>query len=276
MTNKVIFDISLDELVFEHRNKAYGAYMLRKNYDEHMMKAFLSACAFFVMIVCSPYVIQALKGQSVVELCDYLGPEVIIYDFNHEVAHPVPPPEAAQAKHAAAELTGLLDYKVKPDDQATIETVVPTQESLIDKIIGPSTTTGDPGGSDPSLGSSGNGGVEAAFTPVIELPEEVHKYVSEMPSFPDGEAALFRYIADHVRYPALARENSIEGRVVISFIISKTGAIEQVKVVRGIGGGCDEEAARVIQNMPHWKAGKHNGRAVAVSYTIPVSFQLIH
>ena len=95
-----------------------------------------------------------------------------------------------------------------------------------------------------------------------------------MPSFPDGEKALMEYLAKNIKYPSIARENGIEGRVIVGFVVSKTGNIEQVKVIRGIGGGCDEEAAKVIKSMPNWTPGKHNGKAVPVSYTVPVSFKL--
>ncbi len=98
--------------------------------------------------------------------------------------------------------------------------------------------------------------------------------VQQLPVFPGGDAALFKYIAENIKYPAIAKENGTQGKVVLSFLISKTGQISNVQVLRGVGGGCDQEAIRVVNNMPDWSPGKHNGVPVNVRYTLPVSFKL--
>ncbi|MCI1265079.1 MAG: energy transducer TonB [Saprospiraceae bacterium] len=77
-----------------------------------------------------------------------------------------------------------------------------------------------------------------------------------------------------MKYPAIARENDIQGTVVVQFVVAKDGDITKVNVVRGIGGGCDEEAVRVVKSMPNWKSGKHNGKAVPVNFTLPIKFKL--
>ena len=95
-----------------------------------------------------------------------------------------------------------------------------------------------------------------------------------MPSFPGGEEALMKYLGTQIKYPVMARENGISGRVYLSFYVDKDGKVKEVKVLRGIGGGCDEEALRVVRAMPDWKPGRQNGRNVAVYYNVPVSFNL--
>ncbi len=103
---------------------------------------------------------------------------------------------------------------------------------------------------------------------------EIFQIVEEMPSFPGGEAKLMEYIANNIKYPQIARETGIQGRVFVGFVIEPDGSVSNVKLLRGIGGGCDEEAMRVIKSLPKWKPGKQRGKAVRVSYQIPVFFKL--
>ena len=104
--------------------------------------------------------------------------------------------------------------------------------------------------------------------------DTVYQIVEEMPKFPGGEKALMDYVSNNVKYPEEAKNKNIAGRVFVSFVVEKDGSIGEVKVLRGIGGGCDEEAARVINSMPKWKPGKQKGEAVRVSYQIPIYFKL--
>ncbi|HUH32344.1 MAG TPA: energy transducer TonB, partial [Daejeonella sp.] len=98
--------------------------------------------------------------------------------------------------------------------------------------------------------------------------------LEKYPEFPGGQDAFNKYISRNLRYPMMARENSISGRVFVSFIIEKNGSLSNIQVVRGIGGGCDDEAVRVLKNSPLWAAGMQNGQKVRVAYTIPIFFQL--
>lgn len=104
--------------------------------------------------------------------------------------------------------------------------------------------------------------------------QEIFQIVEEMPSFPGGEAKLMEYVAKNIKYPQIARETGIQGRVFVGFVVEPDGSISNVKLLRGIGGGCDEEAMRVIKSLPKWKPGKQRGKAVRVSYQIPVFFKL--
>jgi len=104
--------------------------------------------------------------------------------------------------------------------------------------------------------------------------QEIFKIVEEMPSFPGGEAKLMEYVAKNVKYPQIARETGIQGRVFVNFVVEPDGSVSNVSVLRGIGGGCDEEAMRVVKNMPKWKPGKQRGKPVRVQYMLPVNFKL--
>ena len=120
---------------------------------------------------------------------------------------------------------------------------------------------------------------EYDFTPPeIEEEEiveaEIFKVVEEMPEFPGGAAKMLEYIQKNIKYPMMARESDIQGRVFVNFVVEPDGKISNVEVLRGIGGGCDEEAVRVVQSMPSWKPGKQRGSAVRCAFTVPIIFKL--
>ena len=120
---------------------------------------------------------------------------------------------------------------------------------------------------------------EYDFTPPeIEEEEiveaEIFKVVEEMPEFPGGAAKMMEYIQKNIKYPMMARESDIQGRVFVNFVVEPDGSITNCSVMRGIGGGCDEEALRVVQSMPNWKPGKQRGSAVRCSFTVPIIFKL--
>ncbi len=120
--------------------------------------------------------------------------------------------------------------------------------------------------------------IEEYVAPEIEeeevVEQEIFQIVEEMPEYPGGEKSLLEYVGKSVKYPQIARESGIQGRVFVNFVIEPDGSVSNVKVLRGIGGGCDEEAVRVIKAMKKWKPGKQRGKAVRVSYTLPVNFKL--
>ncbi len=115
---------------------------------------------------------------------------------------------------------------------------------------------------------------EPAATPLELDSNQVLMLVEEMPEFPGGMAALSAYVSQHLRYPKEARKQDIEGRVLVTFVVEKDGSISDVRVLRGIGGGCDEEALRVVQQMPAWKPGQQGGKPVRVKFTLPMRFKL--
>lgn len=117
------------------------------------------------------------------------------------------------------------------------------------------------------------------YIPVEEDDDEqeeaqIFTVVESMPSFPGGDAARIRYLNENIKYPQMARESGIQGRVFVTFVVERNGAVSDVRVLRGIGGGCDEEAIRVVNSMPKWKPGMQRGKPVRVSYNLPVKFTL--
>ena len=129
------------------------------------------------------------------------------------------------------------------------------------------------------ISSEDNNTDTVVIAPPVQVEEEeeevVFMIVETMPEFPGGQQALFKFLSENVKYPAIAQENGIQGRVICQFVVNKDGAIVDVEVVRSGGdASLDKEAVRVIKSMPKWKPGKQRGKAVRVKYTVPVNFRL--
>ncbi len=120
--------------------------------------------------------------------------------------------------------------------------------------------------------------IEVYVPPVREEEEvvetEIFTVVESMPEFPGGAEQMMAFIAKNIKYPPMARESGIQGRVFVNFVVEPNGSVSNVKVLRGIGGGCDEEAIRVVESMPKWTPGRQRGKAVRVSFNLPVRFTL--
>lgn len=269
MEQKDYMKLSMDDIVFEKRNKSYGAFLLRKIYDSNMTKASIRAFILFIIMISTPMIIDMVNGIIHKRAEKEIMKEVVLAEPPPlDAKKPPPPPPPKVEPPPIKDQIKFVPPKVKKDeDVKEEEPPPPTIEELKDKEIATETKKGDEHGIDASL-------VEPP--PVVEekKEEEVFKFVEQMPAFPDGEAAMLKYIREHVKYPAIAKENGIEGTVVIQFVVTKDGDIQKVVVARGIGGGCDEEAARVVKSMPNWKPGKHNGKPVPVSFTLPIRFKL--
>ncbi|MFO8129574.1 MAG: energy transducer TonB [Bacteroidales bacterium] len=114
----------------------------------------------------------------------------------------------------------------------------------------------------------------------VEVEEEVVEeapifmVVESMPEFPGGTENLYKYLGENIKYPQMAKESGIQGIVYVTFVVEKDGSVTDVRVLRGIGGGCDEEAIRVVESMPKWNPGKQRGKSVRVQYNLPVKFIL--
>ena len=170
-------------------------------------------------------------------------PEEIIPITEQKVKPPPPPPpkQVTQIKIVEddVEVDEDIDIDVEADDDTEVEEYIPPEEDE------------------------------------EEISEaEIFTVVESMPEFPGGMGELMKFLAQNIKYPPLAKESGIQGRVFINFVVEPTGKISNVKVLRGIGGGCDEEAVRVVESMPSWKPGKQRGKAVRVSYNLPVKFTL--
>ena len=171
-------------------------------------------------------------------------PEEIIPITEQEEKPPPPPPpkQVVKIKEVSndADVDNDIDIDVEADENTAVEQYVPVQQEEEE--------------------SSDD--------------QQIFMVVESMPKFPGGEVALHKYLAENIRYPEMAKESGIQGRVFVTFVIEKDGSVTDVKVLRGIGGGCDEEAVRVVKNMPKWTPGKQRGKPVRVQFNLPVKFTL--
>lgn len=258
----------MDDIVFEHRNKSYGAFMLRKLYAKHMTQAMFFSCSLFCLL----FLINAKSSKS-----DKLLDPYIIgcqFDDNKSIILRSPPEYAAprQINESKADPTHVVEDKKIVEEKITKSNndILPfTNSSSVGDGIG-----------DISAQTGNNGLDTNAGIMVTKVPEPVKEkevavtFAEEMPEFTGGYAKMVDYLMKNLKYPSLARETGIQGRVVLSFVVAKDGRLQDISLIRGIGGGCDEEAIRVVSKMPTWKAGKHNGKYVPVKFTLPISFRL--
>jgi protein TonB len=250
-----------DEIVFEHRNKEYGAYELRKRYNKHMNTAFIIAISVFVISVSVPAIMDFL--DSIVPAEADTNVELTLVDappLDKDVPPPPPPPDPPPPVQETIKFTPPVVTE-EPIDEKDI----PPPQDEIKVQVGTETKEGT---GDIELPTEGDGKEE------VEAPQQIFTIVEQMPEFPGGEEKLFEYLGKNIKYPSMARENGITGTVYVTFVVEGNGEISDVKKLRGIGGGCDEEAMRVVKAMPSWKAGKQNGKSVRVQYNLPIKFTL--
>ena len=174
-----------------------------------------------------------------------------------------------KADNTTEEIVPITEQKVKPPPPPPPKTV--TQIKIVNNNVKVNTDV------DIDVEANTNTKVAEYVPPEEEdvIPEQhIFMVVEQMPAFPGGQGALMKYLAEHIKYPELAKESGIQGRVFINFVVEPDGSIDHVKVLRGIGGGCDEEAVRVVKSMPRWIPGKQRGKPVRVSFNLPVKFAL--
>lgn len=247
-----------DEIVFENRNKEYGAYSIRKKYNRTLLLGFIIG----IVVLSAAIIIPYFKASAMQKVAQQKEREVIAVMENLDqpeeirVEAPPPPPPAEtqqQIKYVAPEVVD----SIKPEDEVQLMTMDETVETIQDEEVVEV--------------------VEVVEEEVEEYkpPAEVFVIVEEMPTFPGGTEALFKFIYDNIEYPRDALENGIEGNVVVRFCVTYKGKIEQSEVIRGIHPSLDAEAVRIINTLPTWNPGKQAGNPVNVWYTLRVQFQLL-
>lgn len=257
------------DIIFDGRNKTYGGYELRKNYSRRATKAITLVLSAAVLLIGAHAIASGLKPDEVVTLAQ-VERTIEMQDLTPDIPDPPPPPMPPEPVPPAPSLVWTPPVIVENED---VPEPPPTQEELKDKVISTVKVDGEPGGSDitPPIIGGGTGPATGVVTAPPPPPEAPMEYVDQMPEF-NGNVS--EYLARNIQYPVSAREAGISGKVTIQFVVNEDGSISNAKVLRGIGGGCEEEAIRVINAMPKWKAGKSNGKAVKVFFRLPVTFKM--
>lgn len=256
------------ELVFQGKNKEYGAYVLRGESDKRHNKAMIIVAIITVIGFSIPKILEFVKSKQVQK--EEFGPTVMTQfkpaevKDNHikkvESLEP-PPPIKNSVKFTAPVIKD--DKDVSEDDELKSQDEVNTAKG----IISIATVVG---------GDDVNGKDIADLKEVVTQVEveKTYEAVEQMPTFPGGDAELLKYISDHIKYPAIAAENNVSGTVTLRFVVTKTGAVGEVIVVRSLDSACDREAVRVVKSLPNFIPGKQNGSNVSVWYTLPVKYRL--
>lgn len=274
MTNAQLATASLDDIVFDGRNRHYGAYQLRASYQRHMTRALIIATVLFALLMVFPLLAQLLKGDSVISKTGPVLAQPEIFDLPPPVVPPVAPPPAAQRTPPPSTPTikNLVPVVAK-DDRVTKPDEVPNQKDLEDKQSGVRNIVGDPNAA-ATVPDDLPPGPESLATD--ELVSHVYISVEHMPELPTGGGTMgiVAAIQKSVRYPSRALSNGVEGKIFVSFTVDQKGDVTDVKIVKGLGYGLDEETMRAIKNLPRFIPGKQNGREVSVSFTVPVTYKI--
>jgi protein TonB len=261
-----VTDHGRNNLVFQNRNHDYGAYTIRRDYNHHLFLALFISTGIFLSAFIIPKMMLNSNASSLV-LIPKTDQVIVQYDITPPItkAEELPPPVIEKPKKAIATQNNL---QYKAVEEKVEQTAIVNQN-----IVNPGTTTtigqvGEPVIDKPII-EDGTGKVEQPLSGPL-LTAEV------MPSFPGGEAALFRYLQGNINYPYSARENGIKGTVIVGFVIDVTGKPVMLTILKGIRGGKDleAEAMRVIASMPNWSIGKQNDKPVPVQFSLPVKFDL--
>jgi protein TonB len=262
-----------EESLFDGKNKDYGAYQLRKKQKNAQGLGIVVAVVIVSLGYLAPTIIDAVG--SLFPEDEKLKVQQEIKVVNYSQLSAPPPIEMKNKPQPPVEVEKVISSKkflkpvVKPDEEVPDDELIPTQEELQNVNAGTETVEGVD-----SVVYEGQMVIQEPEPEPEPAPEKVFQFVEQPPTFPGGEDALFKHIRKSLRYPTAAKDAGIEGTVIVRFVIASDGSITDISVIRGIGGGCDEASVDVIRSMPKWNPGKQNGRAVSVSYNLPLRFQI--
>ena len=270
------------DLVFEGKNKDFGAYVIRtestKRHNLAVLWALIGAVAVAALSFGLVKANQYLEERRLAALQDQ---KTYIVDFTPETEEQQPEqqiiePEEPEVLEDVLSSVKVTELQIVDDDKVRPEDEILTQEEIEETNKAFGQTNVDNGQDERDKFQTAV--IDVVVEKPVEKPKEavaqVFHSVEQMPQFPGGEAALMKFLQSHINYPPMAAENNVQGRVVVQFVVDKTGKVGEVQVVRSVDKDLDKEAARVCASLPKFTPGRQNGQAVAVWYTLPVTFKL--
>ena len=277
-----LYDPKWVDMVFAQRNKEYGAYKLRKGTSGRNIKALL-------ILVIAAALVGGFLAWKVIEQKNAEAQQAYMEAMQlaqlqeqakkrEKKQEPIKP-KVEQKKEipVARETQKFTAPVIKKDELVKEENQVKQMDQLDAKVaVG---TKDEEGVKDRNIEAVRSDIAVATPPPPPPAPKpevsnKVFDVVEEMPSFPGGQGALMSFLNSNIKYPVVAQENGVQGRVIVGFVVERDGSITDVKVMRSVDPSLDREAQRVVKAMPRWKPGKQNGSAVRVKYTVPVVFRL--
>lgn len=271
------------DLVFEGKNKDFGAYVIRtESTKRHNMAVLWTLIGAVAVAALAFGLVKANQYLEERRLANAQDQTEVLIDMSQEAEEPEPEqqrvepekpevlPEEVLKSVKVTELQIVEDEKVKKEDE------IKTQDELKETETAFGQKDNKEGTEDRNVTRTLKDEVvvEKKEEKPKEVKEEVFRSVEQMPQFPGGEQALMKYLQSHINYPPMAAENNVQGRVVVQFVVDKTGKVGEVKVVRSVDKDLDKEAVRVCKSLPKFTPGRQNGQAVSVWYTLPVTFKL--
>jgi protein TonB len=248
---------SFNDIVFELRNQEYGAYKLRKKYNRNVAIGVLIGILLLGTAVITPHIYaKAMESKKAREERQVSMVMENLDQPTEQVAPPPPPPPPPEAAQQNRYVPPVVVDSVKPEDNAHLMTADQASTEVVNEEY-----------------------IEA----IEEVKEEVQEeeaepepfvVVEEMPAFPGGDVELLKYIFEHTNYPEVAKENNIQGKVIIRFCVTAKGTVNQISVLKGVDPELDKEAMRVVSTLPAFKPGKQGGKPVPVWYMVPITFTL--
>lgn len=262
------------DILFANRNRAYGAYQLRRAYNRYLGRALVIGLGLLVFVFTLPSIMSAVRGlvpqEKPIDVIAELGPPPDIDPNNPPPPPPPPPPTPPPPTRSTVKFVPPVikkDEEVLEEEQKSVEEILDKKEDI---------GTEDKKGNDeapPTMDES------PSLDPVIEAPKVVEKTyemfdIQKEPSFPGGLQEMYKWLNKNVEYPEMAKESGISGQVVLTFVVGKDGGINEVTIVKDIGGGCGKAVKATVEKMPRWSPGEANGHPVKVRYTLPFKFKL--
>ncbi len=268
------------DLVFEGKNKDFGAYKLRESSVARHTKAIvwvlISVAIILVLLILSVSGVfskpeeEQITTATVQEVVSYEEAEEEIEE--EEEQFQLPEPEEVVAPEEVANQQRITELLIVEDDKLEEEKQVKNTQEVMENEAAAGALDITEGTNDLNKTIIKD---EVIAEPKVEDEQPMNiAMVEQKPEFPGGEAAMYKYLGDNIVYPSAASEEGIQGRVVVEFVVGKDGSITNVKVVRPRHPALDKEAVRVIKSMPKWIPGRNNGQPVKVTYTLPVTFKL--
>ena len=271
------------DLVFEGKNKDFGAYVIRtESTKRHNLAALWTLIGALIVGALGYGLVQANKYLEERRLANQQDLTEVFMDMSAE--EPEDEPEQQRVEPEKPEVlpeevlksVKVTELQIVEDDKVKKEDEIKTQDELKETETAFGQKDNEKGTEDRNVTRTLKEEVvvEKPVEKKEEKKEEIFRSVEQMPQFPGGEAALMKYLQSHINYPPMAAENNVQGRVVVQFVVDKTGKVGEVKVVRSVDKDLDKEAVRVCKSLPKFTPGRQNGQPVSVWYTLPVTFKL--
>ena len=271
------------DLVFEGKNKEFGAYQLRRASDRRHNRAMVIVIIGLILVLIGGYFYGMYsdykREQRELQLQAQLEQQLAQMEAEaeaepeEEVQQAVEEPQREEA--LPEEILNTIkdtEIAIAADEEVTED--ITSKDDVAESTAAAGSTTFDQGTDDLNVVREYREEIIVEEKKPEPVKEEIFTAVEQMPQFPGGEGELLKYIGSHIKYPPMAAENNIQGRVVVKFVVKKDGNVGEVVVLRGKDPDLDKEAVRVVKTLPDFIPGKMNGQAVSVWYTLPINFKL--